>query len=146
MEGGSPAMGATEFATRYVPALAGTWVWARGRGRAMSLTRDSRPKFLPQANGPSIGHLAPIVRWSSLATDVGLQVAALSSHASRLWLRVAASACGIGDALAGIPGRGRHSTCRRPARRSPPEVAQDPLLGLVPAGDPDAARRLAGRP
>ena len=43
MEDGSPAMGATEFATRYVPALAGTWVWARGRGRAMSLTRDSRP-------------------------------------------------------------------------------------------------------
>ena len=43
MEDGSPTMGATEFATRYVPALAGTWVWARGRGRAMSLTRDSRP-------------------------------------------------------------------------------------------------------
>ena len=32
MEGGSPAMGATELATRYDPALAGTWVWARGRG------------------------------------------------------------------------------------------------------------------
>ena len=32
MEGGSPAMGATELATRYGPALAGTWVWARGRG------------------------------------------------------------------------------------------------------------------
>ena len=31
MEGGSPAMGATELATRYGPALAGTWVWARGR-------------------------------------------------------------------------------------------------------------------
>ena len=36
--------------------------------------------------------------------------------------------------------------CRRPARRSPPEVAQDPLLGLVPAGDPNATRRLAGHP
>ena len=32
MEGGFPAMGATELATRYGPALAGTWVWARGRG------------------------------------------------------------------------------------------------------------------
>ena len=32
MEGGSPAMGATELATRYGPALAGTWAWARGRG------------------------------------------------------------------------------------------------------------------
>ena len=32
MEGGSPAMGAIELATRYGPALAGTWVWARGRG------------------------------------------------------------------------------------------------------------------
>ena len=32
MEGGSPVMGATELATRYGPALAGTWVWARGRG------------------------------------------------------------------------------------------------------------------
>ena len=31
MEGGSLAMGATELATRYGPALAGTWVWARGR-------------------------------------------------------------------------------------------------------------------
>ena len=31
MEGGSPAMGATELATRCGPALAGTWVWARGR-------------------------------------------------------------------------------------------------------------------
>ena len=26
-------MGATELATRYGPALAGTWVWSRGRGR-----------------------------------------------------------------------------------------------------------------
>lgn len=32
MGGGSPAMGATELATRCGPALAGTWVWARGRG------------------------------------------------------------------------------------------------------------------
>ena len=32
MEGSFPAMGATELATRYGPALAGTWVWARGRG------------------------------------------------------------------------------------------------------------------
>ena len=32
MEGGSPVMGAIELATRYGPALAGTWVWARGRG------------------------------------------------------------------------------------------------------------------
>ena len=32
MEGGFPVMGATELATRYGPALAGTWVWARGRG------------------------------------------------------------------------------------------------------------------
>ena len=32
MEGSFPAMGATELATRYGPTLAGTWVWARGRG------------------------------------------------------------------------------------------------------------------
>ena len=32
MEGGFPVMGATELATRYGHALAGTWVWARGRG------------------------------------------------------------------------------------------------------------------
>ena len=31
MEGGSPMMDATELATRYGPALAGTWVWARER-------------------------------------------------------------------------------------------------------------------
>ena len=48
MEDGSPAMGATEFATRYVPALAGTWVWARGCGRAMSLTLSSRHFLSPQ--------------------------------------------------------------------------------------------------
>ena len=75
--------------------------------------------------------MAPIARWSSLAADVGSQVAALSSYTLHFWLRAAASAYGIGDALAGIPGRGRHSTCKRPARRSPPEVAQDPLFGFV---------------
>ena len=32
MEDGSYVMGATELATRCGPALAGTWVWARGRG------------------------------------------------------------------------------------------------------------------
>ena len=54
--------------------------------------------------------MAPIARWSSLAADVGPQVTALSSHALRLWLRAAASACGIDDALAGILGRGRHDS------------------------------------
>ena len=42
MEGGSPAMGATELATRYGPALAGTWVWARrsGCGREGASKKD----------------------------------------------------------------------------------------------------------
>ena len=44
--------------------------------------------------------MAPIVRWSSFAADVGSQVTALSSHASRLWLRAAANACGT--SLAGM--------------------------------------------
>ena len=77
--------------------------------------------------------MALIVRWSSLATDVGLQVAALSSHALRLWLRAAASAYGIGDAFAGILGRGRHSTCKRPARRSPPEEKNTAFYAKITA-------------
>ena len=42
MEGGSPAMGAIELATRYGPALAGTWVWARrsGCGREGASKKD----------------------------------------------------------------------------------------------------------
>ena len=38
----------------------------------------------------------------SFADDVGSQVTAFEPHASRFWLRAAASACGMGVALAGI--------------------------------------------
>lgn len=97
--------------------------------------------------------MAPIARWSSFAADVGPQATALSSHASRLWLRAVASTCGIDDALAGIPGRGRHDSAVAQNAGGMREESDDPVgpadTLVVPRGGDGAAREgaaAAGRP
>ena len=63
--------------------------------------------------------------------DVGSQVITLSSHALHLWLRAAASACGIDDAPAGSPGRGRHDSAvaQSAGGRWPPGASSERARG-----------------
>lgn len=62
---------------------------------------------------------------SSFADDVGSQVMTFEPYALHFWLRAAASACGMGVALAGIPGRGlqRSAVARKAGSRWPPGVS-----------------------
>ena len=90
------------------------------------MIRNSRPYFLPHGSGISTGQTAPMAPQGSFADDVGSQVTAFEPHASRFWLRAAASACGMGVALAGIPGRGpqRSAVARKAGSRWPPGASQ----------------------
>ena len=89
------------------------------------ISRNSRPYFLPHGSGISTGQTAPMALQGSFADDVGSQVTAFEPHASRFWLRAAASACGMGVALAGIPGRGlqRSAVAQKAGSRWPPGVS-----------------------